>query len=73
MGGTRVGQDKGRVGGTGVGQDKGQGLLLAGRRIKEDREVGLGRKRKPGLKRVGDTELKLKSWVGTGDCRGSGT
>ena len=52
---------------------RGQGLLLAGTKNKDDREVGLGRKRKPGLKRVGDTELKLKSWVGAGDCRGTRT
>ena len=40
---------------------------------REEEEAGLGRERKPGLERVGDTPLKPKSWVGAGDCRGTGT
>ena len=39
---------------------------------REGREAGLGRERKPGLKRVGDTELKPKFCVGAEDCRRTG-
>ena len=38
----------------------------------DTREAGLGKERKLGLKRVGDTHLKPKSWVGAGDCCGTG-
>ena len=41
--------------------------------IKKGKEAGLGRERKLGLKKVGDTQLKPKSWAGAGDCRGTGT
>ena len=37
------------------------------------KEGGLGKERKLGLKRVGDTHLKLKSWVGAGGCCETGT
>ena len=42
-----------------------------GLRTREGREARLGRKRKRGLKRVGATQLKSKSWVGARDCRGT--
>ena len=31
------------------------------------------REHKPGLKRVGDTQIKPKSWDGAKNCRGTGT
>ena len=40
---------------------------------KRGKEAGLGRERKPELKKMGDTQLKPKSWAGAGDCRGTGT
>ena len=42
-------------------------------KTRERKEAELGRERKLGLKGVGDTQLKPKSWVGARDCRGTGT
>ena len=38
-----------------------------------ERKLDYRKERKLGLKRVGDTQLKPKSWVGAWDCRGTGT
>ena len=35
------------------------------------KEAGQGKERNPGLKTVGDTHLKRKSWVGAGNCCGT--
>ena len=58
---------------TGLGRDRKRGLQRRRHEDESGKEAGQGKERKPGLKRVGDTYSKPKSWVGAGDCCGTGT